>query len=186
MLFIFRPGKQYKAPRGTQDGAEVVSSGNCSGLTKSISSGYQGLLQEGNKELEMQFLWRIVLKNKRADACAAQRHSGPGIREELLKSRQELSSLLRHSWVTPVKCQFANLQPGESTAVFTVKNLQESYRWRTQHSNKWQIKLCRAHRGSSFSFALIFRDESIPHQRRGATWSNIQQHVAQPEGHSSY
>lgn len=75
----------------------------------------------------MQSSRRIVLKDKRADSCAAQRHSGPGIRKELLKSRQELSSLLHHSWVTLVKCQLANLQPGESTAVVIVKNLEASY-----------------------------------------------------------
>lgn len=104
----------------------------------------------------MQPSWQIVLKDKKADSCTAKRHSSPGIREELLKSRQELLSLLCHSWVTPVKCWFANLQLGKLAAVFTVKYLQTI---RAQHSNKSQIKPCRVHRGSSLSFALFFRDE---------------------------
>jgi len=54
MFFIFRPGEQHKAARGTQDGAEVVISSSYWGPSKSILSGYQGLLQGGNKELEMQ------------------------------------------------------------------------------------------------------------------------------------
>lgn len=83
------------------------------------------------------------VKDKMDDSCAAQKHSGLGITEELSKSRQELSSLLHHSWVTPVKHKFANFQPQESTAVFTAKNLQASYCWRTQQSTKWQIKPCR-------------------------------------------
>lgn len=75
----------------------------------------------------MQSSGRIMLQDKRVDFCSAQRHNGPGVREELLKSRQELSSLLHHSWVTLVKCQFANLQPGGFTPVFTDKNLQARY-----------------------------------------------------------
>lgn len=64
MFFIFTPGEQCKAAR-TQDGAEVVSGGSCRGPSKSSSSGYWGLLQGRNKELEMRSSWRIVLKDKR-------------------------------------------------------------------------------------------------------------------------
>lgn len=157
MLFIFRTGEECKEERARWDGAEMVASG--SSRWPSISSGYQGLLQNRNKESEVQPSWRIVLKYRKVDSCTAERHSSPGVREELLKSRQELLSLLCHSWVTPVKCWFANLKLGKLAEVFAVKYLQTR---RAQHINKCQIKPCRVHRGSFLSFALIFTDETVP------------------------
>lgn len=161
MLFVFRPGEECKEERARWDSTEMVTSGNSWG--PGISSVCQGLLQSRNKESEAQFSWRIMLKDKKADSCTAERPSSPGIRGELLKSRQELLSLLHHSWVTPVKCWFANLQLGKLAAVFTVKYLQtrRAQQLKAQHSTKCQIKSCRVHRGSSLSFALIF-SESVP------------------------
>lgn len=72
MIFIFRPGEECKKERARWDGSEMVASGNFWGPR--ISSGYQGWLQSRNQESEVQPSWQIVLKDKKADSCTAERH----------------------------------------------------------------------------------------------------------------